>query len=150
MKKKLTKLLVGDYIIKIFGKMINFPRAANIIFPSLLIAGTCSILLNNNILSSVIDIIAILISLFAFFGPKILKFNVDDYDASQKFQMSKMVVQIPTEEKVFKKGIELSKSKEVKDYIELISSKRNYNILPFLLNPILIITALTLLFIFLL
>jgi hypothetical protein len=131
MRKLLVKLFVGDIIVVIFGKALNYVRAANIIWPSFMLLSYLimdkdyPIISGNDFVGIAIVSIAVF---FGFFYFKLHPAEWEEMDDMQKWQYSKLPVRKPL----------TSKQKEEVFSIELqmeeIVNKKFYNVGYLLIN----------------
>jgi hypothetical protein len=135
MRKFLVKYFVGDYFARLFGSTFNWVRAANIIFPLGCANGIYLVKTESYSFESIPGIILLV---------KPVKW--DELDDCQKWQLGTGV----------KRGILKSKELLQKDKLRewakldvemynLLKKKENWNLVPLLINPcIMIITFLIL------
>jgi hypothetical protein len=90
MRKWLVKNFVLDYMINIFGKTYNAPRASRIIYPVFVITGIANILNDNwptpNLFVWVMYLITLLVLFFGFVYFRLSPVQWDELDEFQKFQ----------------------------------------------------------------
>lgn len=153
MRKLIVHLFALDYVCRVFGKTIRFVRPANVIFPLMCLAGSTVAISDSYIYETTLGLVLIPILLIAiFFG--FMYFQVFGYakweemTESQKYQYGLALFSMPQHEPLTveqnMEWLELSTK-----HNDIFLEKRFYNLIPFLVNPIVFIATLIYLFIYL-
>jgi len=140
MRKLIVKYFALDYICRVFGKSVNFVRAANVIFPLMCLSGI--LMMANAGIIFTMSLILTLLSLFlGFVYFRISPIKWEELDKNQKWQFGKFHIY---------QSLDFDHKKEWETINkEILETENNkfYNIKPLMVNLVVFILMILSMFI---
>lgn len=147
MRKFTVRNFALNHISVIFGKVVNWVRVGNWAIPSMCIGGLYSIYTDMDFMNPIgmtILLVILLQNLIVFIYLRIKPVRYDELTLSQKWQYSKAYFSQQLTKELPKSEVEkiLSEWDEVnRKFKNQVEGKRFYNILPLLINPVVMIVT---------
>lgn len=147
MRKFIVRNFALNHISVIFGKVVNWVRVGNWAIPSMCIGGLYSIYTDMDFMNPIgmtILLVILLQNLIVFIYLRIKPVRYDELTLSQKWQYSKAYFSQQLTKELPKSEVEkiLSEWDEVnRKFKNQVEGKRFYNILPLLINPVVMIVT---------